>query len=125
MLDGLGWTLAYFQWESGLPFSETTQRVPLSIIRDMYAPYHEMDVHQFCDVMRDLMREAQPDMNLKTIRMHVGLSQSALSTLSGVPLRSIQQYEQRRKDINRAQAETVFALAKALRCPMENILERI
>ncbi len=40
---------------------------------------------------------------------------------SGVAVRSIQQYEQRQKDINRASFSTVVALAAALHCsnPMD------
>ncbi len=35
---------------------------------------------------------------------------------SGVAVRSIQQYEQRQKDINKASFSTVIALAAALHC---------
>lgn len=40
---------------------------------------------------------------------------------SGVAVRSIQQYEQRQKDINKASFSTVVALASALHCttPMD------
>ena len=43
--------------------------------------------------------------------------------MSGVSLRSIQMYEQRNKDINKAQAESLYCLAKALGCTMEDLLE--
>ena len=36
-------------------------------------------------------------------------------------LRSIQMYEQRNKDINKARADTVYRLAKVLGCTMEDI----
>ena len=52
-----------------------------------------------------------------------GLSQSELATQSGVNLRSIQMYEQRNKDINKANAETVYRLAKVLGCTMEDLIE--
>ena len=42
---------------------------------------------------------------------------------SNVSLRSIQMYEQRNKDINKASAETVLSLAKVLGCTMEDLLE--
>ena len=47
----------------------------------------------------------------------------AVAVISGVPVRSIQQYEQRRKDLNKAAAETVAALARALFCSVEDLLE--
>ena len=43
--------------------------------------------------------------------------------MSGVSLRSIQMYEQRNKDINKAQSESLYRLAKALGCTMEDLLE--
>lgn len=60
---------------------------------------------------------------LQTIRKASGLSQSQLADLSGVNLRSLQYYEQGAKDLNKAAAETVFALARALGCTMEVLLD--
>lgn len=42
---------------------------------------------------------------------------------SGVPLRTLQQYEQRQKNINRASAEYVIALARVLGCMPEELME--
>lgn len=61
--------------------------------------------------------------NLKRIRTDRGYSQKQLSGLSGVSLRSIQMYEQRNKDINKAQSDSLYRLAKALGCTMEDLLE--
>ena len=47
-----------------------------------------------------------------------------LSKLSGVSLRSIQVYEQRNKDINKASLETVYRLSKALGCTVEDLIEK-
>jgi transcriptional regulator with XRE-family HTH domain len=55
----------------------------------------------------------------------MGISQAELSRRSQIPKRTLQQYEQRQKDINKAIAETLFALSKVLGCPMEELLERI
>ena len=61
--------------------------------------------------------------NLKRIRTAKGYSQKQLADLSGVGLRSIQMYEQRQKDINKAQSDSLFRLAKVLGCTMEDLLE--
>lgn len=61
--------------------------------------------------------------NLKRIRTAKGYSQKQLAELSGVSLRAIQTYEQRQKDINKAQSDSLHRLAKALDCTMENLLE--
>lgn len=118
-----GWALAYFQWESSLSFSEITKHVPITQIRELYTPYHEMDIRQFCDEMRKLYKAAKPDTNLKLLRKSAGLSQQGLAELSGVPTRTIQQYEQRQKNINKANAEHLLLLSRALNCDMAALLE--
>lgn len=62
--------------------------------------------------------------NLKKFRTGFGISQSKLSEISGVNLRMIQHYEQGAKDINKAEAITVYHLAQALNCYMEDLLEK-
>ena len=66
---------------------------------------------------------ASYETNLKRIRTAKRYSQKQLADMSGVNLRSIQMYEQRRKDINKAQSDSLFRLAKALGCTMEELLE--
>ena len=120
-----GWALAYYQWETALSFREIVRYVPIKEIRALYSPYHEMDIRQFVDKINDLYRAAKPDTNLKVLRQRAGLSQRELAERSGVPLRTIQQYEQRQKQINKARAEYLAMLAKALRCDMEDLIERV
>ena len=45
--------------------------------------------------------------------------------MSGIPLRTIQQYEQRQKNINKAQAEYLVALARVLCCEVEDLMEKV
>lgn len=52
--------------------------------------------------------------NLKRIRESKGLTQAELAEKSGVNLRTIQNYEQGFKDINRGAVETVLKIAEAL-----------
>lgn len=118
-----GWALAYFQWESTLPFYEITKYIPITHIRALYSPYHEMDIRQFCDEMWRLYRDAKPDTNLKLRRKAAGLSQQGLAELSGVPARTIQQYEQRQKNIKKANAEHLLLLSRALNCDIAALLE--
>ena len=53
------------------------------------------------------------------------MSQRELADLSSIPVRTIQQYEQRQKNINKAQAEYLVALAKVLYCEVEDLMEKI
>lgn len=118
-----GWALAYYQWYTSLSFSEIIKYIPVKKIVAMYSKYHEMDIRQFVDEMNRLYYSNKKNTNLKEKRLQVGLSQSQLSELSSVPLRTIQQYEQRQKNINSAKLETVVALAKALSCQPTDLME--
>jgi transcriptional regulator with XRE-family HTH domain len=57
------------------------------------------------------------------MRLYAGMTQAALAQKAEVSLRSVQMYEQRRKDINKAQAETLFRLAAVLGCREKDLLE--
>ena len=87
--------------------------------------FHEMDIQQFCDHMDELEKKAQPETNLKHLRTNLGISQRELANSSGVPLRTIQQYEQRQKNINKAQVDYLIKLSSALHCDITALIERI
>lgn len=120
-----GWALAYYQWETSLKFTEIIRYIPIVEIMALYSPYHEMDIRQFSDKMNALYRTAKAETNLKLLRKKAGLSQRELSEVSGVPLRTIQQYEQRRKNINKAQAEYLIMLSRVLCCACEDLIEKV
>ncbi len=120
-----GWALAYYQWETALSFAEIICYVPIKMVQSLYSPYHEMDIRQFCDKMTELYRGAKPETNLKTLRQQAGFSQRELAELSGVPVRTLQQYEQRQKSINKAQAEYLLMLSKVLCCSIEALMEKV
>jgi len=105
-----GWALAYYQWSTSLSFAEINQAIPVTEVRMLYTP---------------LYREAKPETNLKELRTFANLSQSELAQQAGVSVRTIQQYEQRRKDINKAQTETLLKIARALVCTVEDLVEKV
>lgn len=120
-----GWALARYQWYTALSFAEIDEIVPIASVIAMYNPFHEMDIRQFFDAMNRIVLSARPDTNLKRLSVAAGFSQDDLARLSGVPVRMIQHYEQRVKNINRAAYETVAQLAQALRCRPESLAERV
>lgn len=120
-----GWAIAYYQWDTGLSFSEIHSMISIGKIYGMYEPYHEMDIRQFVDKMNELYQEAHPETCLKTFRMLSGLSQAELAKQADVSVRTIQQYEQRQKHINKASGETILKLARALSCTMEELMEKV
>lgn len=89
----------------------------------MYRVYHEMDIGHFIDDMNERYDAAERKSRLKEIRENRGISQPRLAELSGVNLRSIQMYEQKANDIDKAQARTVYKLSRILGCTVEDLLE--
>ncbi len=120
----IGWAVAYYQWSSGRKFSEIFTVLSFDDLRNMYYTLHEADITKFVDIVDERMREHFADTNLKRIRLSYGCTQAELADRSGVSLRSIQMYEQRRKDINKASFESVYRIAKVLGCDMEDLLEK-
>lgn len=120
----IGWAVAYYQWYSARSYSEIFQVLSYKDLQRMYYTLHEADISKFVDIADERIREHFKDTNLKRIRTTYGLTQAALAEQSGATLRSIQMYEQRRKNINRASAETLYRIAKALGCAIEDLIEK-
>lgn len=118
-----GWVAAYAHWRLGLTFRRLFEALPFDELAALYDPWHEASEERFVAVVRDRVESRGRPTNLSRIRRAIGYTQDELAQLSGVALRSIQMYEQRNKDINHARAETLASLARALRCPMEDLLE--
>ena len=119
-----GWALAYYQWYSVRSFMEILTAVPLEEIIRLYLPYHEMDIRQFADAMQDRMKAAHPHTKQRIHRENCSMSQSELAAEADVPIRQIQLFEQRQRNINMTAAETLLKLSKALCCRMEDLLEK-
>ena len=118
-----GWILAFYQWTSNRTFRDILQALPASTIEQMYRVYHEAPEERFAETADEIIREKFPETRLKRIRSAYGCSQSRLAEMSGVGIRSIQLYEQRKKDINKAEVGSVLRLARALGCEIEDIME--
>lgn len=118
-----GWALAQYQWASAKRFKDIFERIPLSEIIAMYPTYHEMDISRFNESMDKRYSEVVTETKLRKIRESRQLSQGELAKLSGVNIRSIQLYEQRVNDIDKAQAQTLYKLSRTLGCNVEDLLE--
>ena len=120
----IGWAIAYYQWYSSRKYSEIFKVFSFDDLSRMYYTLHEADITKFVDLVDARIKEVFSETNLKRIRTSYGCTQLELSKKSGVSLRSIQMYEQRNKDINKASVETVYRLAKVLGCEIEELIEK-
>lgn len=120
----IGYVIAYYQWYSSRTFSNIFYVFSYLDLKNMYQTLHEADISKFVDIADKRIKETMSETNLKHIRKLYGISQSKLAKYSTVSLRSIQMYEQRNKDINKASGETLYNLSKVLGCSMEDLLEK-
>lgn len=146
-----GSALAGYQWESGLSFSEILEVCPVSEIISICEQHQQeirlklaeawppvlnanspeekarRDEETIQTLIESLGTKKSPaikaETHLKSKRLLSGLSQSGLARISGVPLRTIQQYEQRQKNINKAGADHLIRLANALHCDPHELME--
>lgn len=121
----LGWVLSYYQWYTGLRFSDIKEYglVP-SVILSRYI-LHEADISKFVKEANSIIlsNKNKTPTRLKQIRQKRNLTQKELADLSGVSLRMIQLYEQRQNDINKAAASVINKLAWVLKCNFYEIME--
>lgn len=120
----IGWAVAYYQWHSSRKYNEIFKVLSFEELQKMYFTLHEADITKFADIVDLLMKEYFSETNLKRIRISYGITQAELAQRSGVTLRSIQMYEQRNKNINKASVDTIYRLAKVLGCTMEDLMEK-
>lgn len=120
----IGWAVAYYQWYSDRRYNQIFEALSFQDLEKMYYTLHEADVSKFAGIAERRIKEVLPETNLKRIRTLYGCTQSELAHRSQVNLRSIQMYEQRQKDMNKASVETVYRLSKVLGCTVEDLIER-
>lgn len=61
---------------------------------------------------------------LKYIRKKKCMTRKELSRKSGINIRTIESYEQRKRNINNAKMDTLIKLSKSLNCKIEDIIEK-
>ena len=126
-LDRARWCgemLAFYQWDTGKTFQSISAYLSARDLMGLFPSCRVASPKVVSLRIEELFATtAASPTRLRTLRDKAGLTQAALAEASGVSLRAIQQYEQRQKDINKARAMSVYGLAKALGCRMEELLE--
>ncbi len=117
-----GWAIAYYQWYSACSLKKLQEIVPINVILNMYDKYHEMDISQFADRVDEMRMSERLSAYLKALRKERGYSQSELAKQTGIPLKTLQHYEQGTKSLANANAVYVVNLSRALRCEPESLI---
>ena len=92
-------------------------------ILGLYPTLHEISEERAVDTLNSIILKKALPTRLQVRRKNNKLTQRKLSKLAGVNLRTIQQYEGRSKDINKAAGATLRSLALVLSCRIEDLLE--
>lgn len=118
-----GWALAYYQWYTSRSFRDIHNNISMREVLKLYSTHHEASEDKFVDTVNAVIRRKNNPTKLQCQRKRCGYSQRKLSEKSGVNIRTLQQYELGAKDINKASAQAVTALANVLGCRVEDLLE--
>ena len=121
-----GWILAFYQWHSARRFADMRKNgLTMERVLSFYPTLHEADQSKFVAIADQIIanNSAAGASNLQRIRKASGMTQKKLAENSGAALRMIQLYEQRKQDINKAQAATLARIAHVLGCAVEDLLE--
>ncbi|MCF0237319.1 MAG: helix-turn-helix transcriptional regulator [Sphaerochaetaceae bacterium] len=120
----IGWVIAYYQWYSTRSFMDIFNVISFDDLQKIYYPLHEADISKVTDIIDSRIKNYYSETNLKRYRVLYGITQAELAKRSGVSLRSIQMYEQQNKNINKASADTLFAISRVLGITMEDLIEK-
>lgn len=110
-------------WYTSRPFSNIIEGISFADLEGMYVTLHEASEQKCIEVIDRKVNAYDKVIQLQRLRRLCGYSQRLLSEKSGVNLRTLQQYETGAKNINNASFKTVMALARALRCKVEEVYE--
>lgn len=120
----LGWALCYYAWLKNYSFKYIVTAVSAGDMIGMYDTMHEADITKFVTSMDERLKGFYTQSALTRLRLAAGFSQSELAERSGINIRVIQSYEQKKRDINKAQFSIILNLAAALECNPVELIEK-
>ncbi len=118
-----GWFLAYFQWFSNRPFKNILKHIELEDFMMILPDFIEDSEERRQEKITMMISDFNEPVRLQNMRRECGISQRRLAEMADINIRTLQQYEIRTKDINKAAAVSVISAAKSMGCSIEDILE--
>ncbi|MCF0143467.1 MAG: helix-turn-helix transcriptional regulator [Parasporobacterium sp.] len=118
-----GWMLAHLQWMSGRSFSNLLANISLELFLESVPGMMEMPEAERDAALTAILNQIEEPVKIQEQRKIIGYSQRELAEVSGVNLRTLQQYEVKAKDLNKAQARTVDGLARTLGVTPADLME--
>lgn len=119
----VGNVIARYAWERDMSYGELDRAVPIEKLFDMYDEYKNADTLVINIRLDEMIKAADKTARIKVRRELMGITQSELAKRADIPLRTLQQYEQKQKNINNAKAIYLVRLANVLRCEVRELME--
>ena len=121
----VGYMLGLFQVAAGWTYRQVFERMSYADLRGMHSWCQDMSEREVVDTICDELLKRPQQKALRRMRKASGLTQSQLAAQAGLSMRTIQQYEEGQKDINKAAVGNVRKLALILHCTIEDLLEPV
>ncbi len=121
----VGYMLGLFQVVTGCTYAQVFERMSYADLREMYTWCQDKSEQDIVNVISEELQRRSKPCSLRRIRNAAGLTQGQLALKTGISMRSIQQYEEGKKDINKAAVGNVRRLALVLGCRIEDLLEPV
>ena len=118
-----GTVIAAYAREKNISYDELDRCIPIEDIYELYSDFRDADELMIGIRLDEMMSAASKVAKVKVRRELMGISQEELARRSEVPIRTLQQYEQKRKNINNAKAISLVNLAGALHCEVRDLME--
>lgn len=118
-----GYFYGYLRYYSGCSYRDIFRNVDFDELSGNVPKLLDSGEEEREKILKGLLSSKENPVRLKTIRKECGFSQRELAEKSGVNLRTLQQYEIRSKDINKAAVSTLRALAEVLGCRITDLME--
>lgn len=118
-----GWILAYYQHKTAIPFRDIIKYITFDYLHKAYPALHTANEETAVARFNKIIKNEEKTSHIQEARLNFGYSQSELANAAGINKRTLQEYESKRRDINKASGSVLCKLARALSCNIEDIME--
>ena len=118
-----GKVLVSYAREKNLSYDELDRLIPIEKIYELHHDYKDADDLMINIKLDEMMKESSKTSKIKARREMMGISQAELAKRADISVRTLQQYEQKRKNINNAAAISLVNLSNVLHCDVRDLME--
>jgi DNA-binding transcriptional regulator YiaG len=107
--------------EKQIPFTLLLKKEIYVKIEEMYKLFHTMDEKRSFKKIDEILKTIPTKLEL--LRKKNNLSNKDLSLITNIPVRTLESYQRREKNINKINGDILYKLSLIFQCKIEEILE--